>query len=142
RSLVSEYEIDPSLLRLEITETVMGTDPEGRLKILNNMRKDGFLIEMDDFGSGYSSMNMLKDMPLDLVKLDMVFLQKSEDVEKAKMIVGTIIRLTRQLGILSLMEGVETDRQYHVLSDMGCQFFQGYYFSRPVPLEEFSENLK
>ena len=141
RSLVKEYGIEPSRLRLEITETAVGSDPEGRLRILNNMRRDGFLIEMDDFGSGYSSMNMLKDMPLDLVKLDMVFLQKSEDVERAKTIVQTIIRLTQQLGILSLMEGVETDQQYQILSNMGCQFFQGYYFSKPVPLEEFSSQL-
>lgn len=142
KGLVNEYGISPEHLRLEITETALGINQESRMRILSSLRAEGFMIEMDDFGSGYSSMNLLKDMPLDLVKLDMVFLRKSSDSERAKKIIQMIILLTQQLGILSLMEGVENDQQYHILSEMGCQYFQGFYFSKPIPVSQFLEELQ
>lgn len=138
KNLVYKYGIRPEHLRLEITESAILNDEVTVVKILQDLRKEGFLIEMDDFGSGYSSMNLLKDLPLDLVKLDMVFLN-SKNVEKAKTVVQSILAMTQQLGLLSLMEGVETNRQYENLMNMGCQFFQGYYFSKPVSVEEFRE---
>ena len=96
-------------------------------------------MEMDDFGSGYSSLNMLKDMPVDILKIDMNFLSKSQNEYKAKTIVQNIIHLAEALGIESLTEGVETPAQYHALSDMGCKLFQGYYFAKPMPVEEFEK---
>lgn len=141
KGLVNEYKVSSSRLRLEITETMMGAEQSGRIRVLNELRAEGFMIEMDDFGSGYSSMNLLKEMPVDLVKLDMGFLRKAEDVERATIIIQTIIEMTRQLGILSLMEGVETDRQYQILANMGCQYFQGFYFSRPLPADQFEERV-
>ncbi len=138
--LVKEFQIDIKRLRLEITETVMMTDADSRMQILNKLREDGFIVEMDDFGSGYSSLNLLKDMPVDLLKIDMMFLKASENDIKAQKIVQNIIHLTTDLGIESLTEGVETETQYQMLSEMGCKLFQGYYFSKPIPVDEFERS--
>ncbi len=137
KALVEEYGISPERLRIEITETVMMNDPEEKMKILDSFRRSGFIVEMDDFGSGYSSLSLLKDMPVDVLKIDMRFLSSSGSVEKAKTIVKNIIKLAEDLEITSLTEGVETRKQYDILSDMGCRLFQGYYFAKPMPQDEF-----
>ncbi len=137
KALVTEYHVAPARLRLEITETVMMTDVEKRMEIFHDLKRAGFIVEMDDFGSGYSSLNMLKDMPVDFLKIDMNFLTKSQNEYKAKTIVRSIIQLSEALGIGSLTEGVETPSQYQILTEMGCKLFQGYYFSKPMPIEEF-----
>ena len=113
------------------------SNTDGRMKILEDFRKNDFIVEMDDFGSGYSSLNMLKDMPVDVLKIDMKFLGKTEDQERANKIVKNVIRLSDDLGILSLTEGVETEEQFEMLKQMGCMLFQGFYFSKPVPLKDF-----
>ena len=136
-SLVKKYGVDPNKLRLEITETVMMSDVENRLRIIENLRESGFLVEMDDFGSGYSSLNMLKDIPVDVLKIDMMFLYKTRDLDRAETILRTIIELSDQLGMPSVTEGVETADQLDMLTSMGCRMFQGYYFAKPMPLEEF-----
>ena len=138
-NLASEYCIDPRKLRLEITETVVMNDLENRMQILDSLRRYGFLVEMDDFGSGYSSLNMLKDMPVDLVKIDMMFLYKSKNQDKAQTILRSVVDLTRNLGMLPLTEGVETPEQFSMLAVMGCALFQGYYFAKPMPVPEFEE---
>jgi len=97
------------------------------------------ILEMDDFGSGYSSLNLLKDMPVDLLKIDMVFLRQSAHNVKARKIVKNIIKMTEDLEMISLVEGVETEAQFEALREMGCNLYQGYYFSKPVPLAEFEE---
>jgi EAL domain-containing protein (putative c-di-GMP-specific phosphodiesterase class I) len=109
---------------------------------LEEFRKQGFIVEMDDFGSGYSSLNLLKDMPVDVLKIDMKFLSGSTENEKPMKILKNIIKLSEELEIISLTEGVETKQQYQQLSEMGCKLFQGYYFSKPVPEDEFEEYLK
>lgn len=139
-SLVTKYGIDPSKLRLEITENVMMGDIENRLRTIKGLQSMGFLVEMDDFGSGYSSLNMLKDMPVDVLKIDMMFLQKTHDKERARAILQTIINLSDMLGMPSITEGVETEEQVTMLVAMGCRLFQGYYFSRPMPLDQFEES--
>ena len=141
KKLTAEYGISPSQLRIEITETVMMTEAELRMKTLNEFREMGYIVEMDDFGSGYSSLNMLKDMPVDVLKIDMKFLSKSRDDGKAQTILLNIINLSEDLGIDSLTEGVETQEQYNMLKDMGCKLFQGYYFAKPMPLEEFEDRF-
>ena len=138
-NLVKEYGVEAEKLRVEITESVMITDVESRMKILDDLRKSGFIIEMDDFGSGYSSLNLLKDMPVDVLKIDMKFLEGNDEETKAKTILKNIINLTKDLDIVSLTEGVETERQYSALSIMGCRLFQGYHFSKPLPVAEFEE---
>ena len=141
KSLVKEFQIPPEILRIEITETVMMTEAENRMQILEDFRRAGFIVEMDDFGSGYSSLNMLKDMPVDVLKIDMKFLGKTDDKDRAETIVKNIIRLSEELGISALTEGVETKEQYQTLSQMGCSLFQGYYFAKPLPVEEFEKLL-
>ena len=140
-SMVKEYGIEPKKLRIEVTETSMMNNTDDRMKILQEFRDLGFIVEMDDFGSGFSSLNMLKDMPVDVVKIDMRFLGRSTDDQKANIIVKNVIKLTEDLGIQSLTEGVETIDQFNMLSDMGCLMFQGYYFSKPVPRAEFEETI-
>ena len=142
RKLVERYGINPAKLRLEITETVMMSDIDNRLRILEDLQSYGFIVEMDDFGSGYSSLNMLKDIPVDVLKIDMMFLYKTKDQDKAQTILKTIINLTDQLGIPSITEGVETADQFEMLISLGCNLFQGYYFAKPMPVDEFEESYR
>jgi len=142
QKLVKEYGIDPKLLRVEITETVMMTDAEKHQDVIARLQKSGFIVEMDDFGSGYSSLNLLKDMPVDVLKIDMMFLRQTKAGQRARIIVQNIIRLTDELGIVSLTEGVESEEQFRRLSEMGCCLYQGYYFSKPIPVEEFEQKLQ
>ena len=137
--LIKKYEISPKSLNLEITETAVIYDVENQLNVLDKLRELGFIVEMDDFGSGYSSLNMLKDISVDVLKIDMAFLQKSKDDAKSHKILEKIIILAKELGMKVLTEGVESDKQIDFLSSAGCDLFQGYYFSRPVPVNEFEE---
>ena len=137
KAVVREFDLDPARLRIEITETVMMTDIDKRVKILTDLKDAGFLVEMDDFGSGYSSLNMLKDMPVDVIKIDMMFLNQSKNDDKAQTILHNIINLSEDLGISSLTEGVETQSQYQMLTEMGCKLFQGYYFAEPMAVDTF-----
>jgi diguanylate cyclase (GGDEF)-like protein len=138
-NLVKEFKINPNRLRIEITETVMMTDVESRMAILKRFRENGFIVEMDDFGSGYSSLNQLKDMPLDVLKIDMKFLSKAEDNHRAKTILRNVLRLSSDLGLFSLTEGVETEDQYNMLNQMGCNLFQGYYFAKPMSVSDYEK---
>jgi EAL domain-containing protein (putative c-di-GMP-specific phosphodiesterase class I) len=137
KGLVREYGVDPGRLRLEITESVMISDVENKVNLLTDLREAGFIVEMDDFGSGYSSLNMLKNMPIDVIKIDMVFLRNSEQDEKSRMILRNIIHMSTDLNIVPLTEGVETEKQYDELSRMGCKLFQGYFFARPMTVSDF-----
>lgn len=139
RSLVDEFGIEPVKLRVEITETVMATGSVDILKIVEDLRGNGFIVEMDDFGSGYSSLNLLKDININVVKIDMQFLKDSERNMKANTIIKNIISMSEELGIDTLTEGVETAKQFEKLYAMGCKLYQGYYFSKPVPLEDFEK---
>ena len=138
-NLVKEYRIEPSRLRVEITESVMMTDIENRIAVLNKFRESGFIVEMDDFGSGYSSLNQLKDMPLDGLKIDMKFLGSAINDKRSETILRYVLRMSQELGLFSLTEGVETKEQYDMLNEMGCNLFQGYYFAKPMPLDEFEK---
>jgi EAL domain-containing protein (putative c-di-GMP-specific phosphodiesterase class I) len=131
--------VDPKHLRVEITETVMVNDSDKIDAIMDEFRDYGFVVEMDDFGSGYSSLNMLKNIPVDVLKIDMNFLGKSDDIQKADTIVKNVINLSLDLGMTSLTEGVETRDQYDFLVAKGCKLFQGYYFSKPIPVDEFED---
>ena len=137
--LTREYGIDPVKLRVEITETVMAADSIDMLTIINDLKARGFIVEMDDFGSGYSSLNLLKDMNIDLIKIDMQFLKDSERNMRVNTIIRNIINMSGELNIDTLTEGVETAKQFENLYSMGCKLYQGYYFSKPVPLDKFEE---
>ena len=140
KQMVKEYDIDPRKLRIEITETAMMTDSEDRIRAINDIRSAGFIVEMDDFGSGYSSLNMLKDMPVDVLKLDMKFLSEEKN-NKSETIIKNIINLANELNIIPLTEGVETEAQFTQLASMGCVLFQGFHFAKPMPVKEFEEYL-
>ena len=140
-ALVEKYRIIPSTLKLEITETAIMTGTAGELDMIEQFREYGFQVEIDDFGSGYSSFNTLKDMDVDVLKIDMGFLRtsKPENLEKSMSILNMIISLSKTLGLSVVTEGVETKDQVVKLTQMGCRIYQGYYFSKPIPVEEFEK---
>lgn len=137
--LVEKYGISPGSLKLEITETVLMTEMRNQTELLEHLRSYGFQIEIDDFGSGYSSLNMLKNIDVDVVKIDMGFLDETERLERGTSILSSIILLIKKLGMGVITEGVETKEQVESLMGMGCDMFQGYYFAKPMPVSAFEE---
>lgn len=140
RELVKEYGIAPLKLRIEITESFMISDVESKIRMITSLQEDGFIVEMDDFGSGYSSLNLLKEMPVDVIKIDMGFIRNADGDEKSMKILHNIINMSTDLEIAPLAEGVETEKQFELLSQMGCELFQGYYFAKPMPVEQFEKD--
>ena len=138
-SIVEKYKIEPFRLKLEITETVIMKEIESRLMIVEKLRDYGFTVEMDDFGSGYSSLNMLKEISVDVLKLDMGFLYKTKDEEKSRKIIGMIVQLSKALDMPVICEGVETHSQFEFLRNIKCDYFQGYLFAKPVSIEDFEK---
>mgnify|MGYP003294331131 CR=1 FL=1 len=136
-SLVEKYQIQPSKLNLEITESIFIADKKFFVEVITKLRNYGFRIEMDDFGSGYSSLNALKDMPMDVLKIDMAFLQKTENEERARLIISCIVKMSRALGMSVVTEGVETEKQAEFLKEIGVDIFQGYLYSKPIPVDDF-----
>ena len=134
------YDISPSKLHLEITETAVFNNVPKQVSLIEELQNLDYVVEMDDFGSGFSSLNMLKDIPVDVVKIDMAFLQKTENVDKARIILSSIISLCKKLDIATVVEGVETSAQLEFLVKEGADMFQGYFFSKPIPVEEFEES--
>lgn len=137
--LVKKYEIAPENLRLEITETALATNFNEILEVINRLQDEGFIIEIDDFGSGYSSFNMLKDFRADVLKIDREFLNETENKKRSKTILEGIIALSVKMQMDVITEGVETREQVDMLTDMGCGTFQGYYFSKPITVQEFEK---
>lgn len=137
--LTEKYHVNPSRLKLEITETVFMTEKERQLDIINSLKDYGFLIEIDDFGSGYSSLNMLKELPADILKMDMAFLSMDKNAGRGRKIVNTIISLAKALDMMVVIEGVETKEQMEYLSGTGADYMQGYFFDKPLPVKRFEE---
>ena len=137
--LIKEYEISPKNLRLEITETAMITNLEKQLELIEKLRNAGFTVEMDDFGSGYSSLNMLKDIRVDILKFDLHFLRNSNDIERSRKIIKSLMQLSKELEMPAISEGVETEEQVEFLKGIGCDLFQGYYFAKPMDVKTFEE---
>ena len=137
--LVKKYDINPARLNLEITETVIMSDVKMHMEVISKLQEFGFHIEIDDFGSGYSSLNTLKDIKADVLKIDMLFLRDTENQSRSKAILSSVISMAKTLNMPVITEGVETKNQVDFLSVMGCEMFQGYYFSKPVPVKEFEQ---
>ena len=137
--LIQKYGITPDQLRIEITETAFAENPDLLISNTNKLRELGFQVEMDDFGSGYSSLHMLKEVPVDRIKLDLHFLTSSGDQKKSRTIVGCMIQMVELLEMKMIAEGVETIEQADFLRDQGCSEMQGYYFFKPMPVEEFEK---
>ena len=125
-----------------MTESAYTDDAKTVLDVIRKLRDLGFQIEMDDFGSGYSSLNMLSDMPVDVLKMDMKFIRNIETSETDRRLVYLILDIARYLKVPVVAEGVETEGQLAILREGGCQLVQGYYFSKPLPPEEFEKLIE
>lgn len=141
-ALLNRYGIPKELMPLEITETAYTKNSEELVNVVDRLKAAGFIVEMDDFGSGYSSLNALKDVAVDLLKLDMKFLDSGTEGGRSGSILSCIVRMARWLNIPVLAEGVETVGQAEYLKNIGCDLMQGYYFARPMPADSFEEILK
>ena len=125
-----------------MTESAYTDKASTVLETIHRLRELGFVIEMDDFGSGYSSLNMLSDMPIDVLKMDMKFVRNIETSDTDMRLVKLILDIARYLGVKVVAEGVETEGQLRLLKDVGCDLIQGFYFSRSVPPEEFEKLIE
>ena len=128
-------------LYLEITESAYVSDSDQIVDRVKTLREHGFFIEMDDFGSGYSSLNMISELPIDALKLDMMFIRSAFDKHNDTRMISIVIDIADYLGVPVIAEGVETEEQYLALKKLGCAIIQGYYFSKPVPAAEFEKFL-
>lgn len=141
KSLQRVYNIPPEYVEFEITETVCMTDTVKALNFIKTFHEMGFRVSMDDFGSGYSSLYLLSELPIDLIKMDKCFLQTQNLKDKERVIISNVINMTHQLDIQALCEGVETPEQSEFLKSVGCDIQQGFFFSRPVTKERLQEIL-
>jgi EAL domain-containing protein (putative c-di-GMP-specific phosphodiesterase class I) len=128
-------------LKLEVTESAYTENAEQLIRVINELRAKGYEIEMDDFGSGYSSLNMLSSLPVDVLKMDIDFIRNIERNEKDFRLVELIIDIARYLKVPVVAEGVETANQLKLLKNAGCDLVQGYYFSKPLPAGEFERKI-
>lgn len=141
REKLRESNISADRIELEITENIVYTDLDQLLKVLDVLHQEGFRISLDDFGSGYSSLNVLKDLRVDTLKLDRFMLSESQSSERERSVVANIIRMAKELEMSVVAEGVETREQVLFLRSCGCETAQGYYYSKPVSAEQFEQML-
>ena len=142
KELTTKYDIPRSCIKIEITESTYAEDNEKIGKIAELLRKEGFAVYLDDFGSGYSSLNMLKNVYVDALKIDMRFLDMDEEnAKKGESIMESVVNIARILRIPIIVEGAETERQMKSVTSMGCRYVQGFYYYKPMPLEAFEELL-
>ena len=139
--LLSKYELEPWMLKLEITESAYTDNQLQLLDMIQTFKNLGFSVLMDDFGSGYSSLNMLKDMPLDTLKVDMAFIRELEKSKRVAIILKFIVELAEELGMAVVVEGVETQAQADYVASLGDVAIQGYFFSRPLPIPDYEKLL-
>ncbi len=142
KGLVETYELEPSRIHLEVTESAYTEDPKQIIETMGNLRDLGFLVEMDDFGSGYSSLNMLNQLPLDVLKLDMKFIQNEMAKPAEQGILRFIMELAHWMNLYVVAEGVETEEQLERLGELGCDYVQGYYLAKPMPDTAFEQLLQ
>ncbi|MBQ8518874.1 MAG: EAL domain-containing protein [Agathobacter sp.] len=141
--LTSKYDIPRSCIKIEITESTYAEDNEKIGKIAEALRDADFSVYLDDFGSGYSSLNMLKNVYVDAIKIDMQFLDMNEtNAKKGESIMESVVNMARILRIPIIVEGAETEKQIQSLSSMGCRYVQGFYYYKPMPLDEFEQLLE
>lgn len=137
--LIRKYKIPPYLMELEITETTFIDNIDLLVKIIKELKREGFLISMDDFGTGYSSLDLLKVLPVDVLKLDKSFLEQEEMTFRGKILIGNVISMTQLLDIKIVAEGIETIEQEEFLRMLGCDMGQGYLFSKPISIADFEQ---
>lgn len=140
-NMIEKYDLDSSCLKLEVTESAYMDHPQELMDTIEEFQNAGIKVLMDDFGSGFSSLNMLKDVNADILKIDMRFMDNLETSDKAGSILYSIIQMAKSIRMEVVAEGVENANQYELLFSMDCDSIQGYYFYRPLPQKEFSDRL-
>lgn len=138
-SIVDLYKVPHQYIELELTESAFFDDKDVLLGTVRKLKEYGFKVSMDDFGAGYSSLNSLKELPLDIIKLDAEFFRGASDINRSNLIVGDTISLAKKLGMEIVAEGIETREQVDFLAQQDCDLIQGFYFAKPLPVEEFVE---
>ncbi|MEB3264774.1 MAG: EAL domain-containing protein [Synechococcus sp.] len=141
-AVAERHGIPPERIELEITETALIEHPQQARKQLKELGERGFRLAIDDFGTGFSSLETLHALPLDKLKIDRCFVNDLEHDLTDQVIVRATLSMARELGLETLAEGVESNQQWHMLQDLGCHYFQGYFFDRPLPPEAFLERLR
>ncbi len=139
QEIMLKYRVPKGLIELEITETVFFNEKERMLEVMRNLKEFNMNLSIDDFGSGYSSLNLLRDIPFDVLKIDRGFLDESVQSDSGKWILRKIVEMAEGLHLKVICEGVETHEQVEMLLDIGCIYAQGFLYSRPIPIEEFME---
>ena len=140
RDIVDAYGTPHNVIELELTESAFFDDKNILLNTVCKLKEYGFVVSMDDFGAGYSSLNSLKDLPLDVVKLDGEFFRDTEDKERGESVVRDTIHLAKNLNMKIVAEGIETKDQVDFLEKCGCDLIQGFYFAKPMPVDEFEKS--
>lgn len=140
-ALTDKYGVPLTYLNLEITESAYSDNPKAVKQTVFELRQAGFTVFMDDFGSGYSSLNILEDIEVDILKIDMRFIFRASENIKSRKILTSIIRMAQILDLPTVAEGVETEQQVQLLKLYGCSYAQGYYYAKPMPIEEYEKNI-
>ena len=135
--LTARYDVPHQLLNLELTESAYTDNPDAMKETMRRLHEKEFIVLMDDFGSGYSSLNLLKDIDIDVLKIDMGFFSKSDKPGRGENIVASVVRMAKWLNIPTVAEGVELSEQVEFLNSIGCEYVQGYYFAKPMPVEAY-----
>ncbi len=139
QKVINKYNVDTNLIELEMTETTVIEDILTAKGAAEAVKKLGFIVSMDDFGTGYSSFNILKDIEIDILKIDKEFFKNLDDNKRAQIIIETIVKMCKKLKIKTVAEGIETKKQLDFLKKIGCDIIQGYYFSKPITIDEFEK---
>jgi diguanylate cyclase (GGDEF)-like protein len=142
QNTLKKHAVPIEYLHLEITESAYVADRSHAMQTVEKLQKVSFCVEMDDFGSGYSSLNMLKDLPVNVLKMDMGFLGDESNMDRGGSIIHAVVQGAHALGMPVIAEGVEKEREANFLKSIGCRFVQGYLYSKPMPAEEFAEYLE
>ena len=135
--LLKEFDIDPKNLHIELSEDVMMVDLERQIRLIEQLHKIGFTIEIGDFGAGNTSLKILRECNIDILKVDIGFMQNTNSPRNAHIIMKELITMAKNLGIKILAKGIEAKDQMDLLHEEGCELFQGYYFSKPIDTRSF-----
>ena len=137
--IVDKYNVPHNVIELELTESAFFDDKPVLIRTVKALRDYGFIVSMDDFGAGYSSLNSLKELSIDVLKIDADFFRGADSVDRGMLIVSEVIDLAKKLDMKIVAEGIESREQVDFLTQQECDLIQGYYFAKPMPVEEFEE---
>ena len=139
QQILDRYDIPDNTIEIELTESLFYNEMSMLKELINKIHAAGMLCSIDDFGSGYSSLNMLKDVKVDALKLDRVFFKEAEDDQRGKSIINSVLHLAQSLNLRTISEGVEIRSQVDFLKEMDCDYIQGYVFAKPMPVTDFEQ---